>query len=97
MRSFKDYYPDVIVGDVTSGRASVFTVGWFEIHEAFANQLSTRIMNGGSDLGRFRQSTFRRHRMVYRWSNGILEPIEEGQGRPNLQWYQKCILHVLKK
>lgn len=27
MRVFKDYYPDVIVGDVTSGRASVFTVG----------------------------------------------------------------------
>ncbi|TVY81539.1 Inner kinetochore subunit mis6 [Lachnellula suecica] len=25
MRVFKDYYPDVIVGDVTSGRASVFT------------------------------------------------------------------------
>ena len=26
MRVYKDYYPDVIVGDVTSGRASVFTV-----------------------------------------------------------------------
>lgn len=29
MRVFKDYYPDVIVGEVTSGRASVFTVGAF--------------------------------------------------------------------
>lgn len=26
MRVYKDYYPDVIVGDVTSRRASVFTV-----------------------------------------------------------------------
>lgn len=26
MRVYKDYYPDVIVGDVVSGRASVFTV-----------------------------------------------------------------------
>ena len=26
MRVVKDYYPDVIVGEVTSGRASVFTV-----------------------------------------------------------------------
>lgn len=26
MRVYKDYYPDVIVGDATSGRASVFTV-----------------------------------------------------------------------
>jgi hypothetical protein len=26
MRVYKDYYPDVIVGDTTSGRASVFTV-----------------------------------------------------------------------
>jgi hypothetical protein len=25
-RVYKDYYPDVIVGDVTSGRATVFTV-----------------------------------------------------------------------
>lgn len=24
MRVYKDYYPDVIVGEVTSGRASVF-------------------------------------------------------------------------
>jgi centromere protein I len=27
MRVYKDYYPDVIVGEVTSGRALVFTVG----------------------------------------------------------------------
>lgn len=27
MRVYKDYYPDVIVGDATAGRASVFTVG----------------------------------------------------------------------
>lgn len=26
MRVYKDYYPEVIVGDVTAGRASVFTV-----------------------------------------------------------------------
>jgi DNA gyrase inhibitor GyrI len=26
MKVFKDYYPDVIVGEVTSGRAAVFTV-----------------------------------------------------------------------
>jgi len=26
MRVYKDYYPDVIVGDVTAGRARVFTV-----------------------------------------------------------------------
>jgi len=26
MRVYKDYYPDVIVGDGVSGRASVFTV-----------------------------------------------------------------------
>jgi centromere protein I len=26
IRVYKDYYPDVIVGDATSGRASVFTV-----------------------------------------------------------------------
>ena len=26
MRVFKDYYPDVIVGDVVAGKASVFTV-----------------------------------------------------------------------
>jgi hypothetical protein len=28
MRVYKDYYPDVIVGEATSGRASVFTVGY---------------------------------------------------------------------
>lgn len=28
MRVYKDYYPDVIVGDATAGRASVFTVRW---------------------------------------------------------------------
>jgi centromere protein I len=27
MRVFKDYYPDIIVGDAVLGRASVFTVG----------------------------------------------------------------------
>jgi centromere protein I len=27
MRVYKDYYPDVIVGEATAGRASVFTVG----------------------------------------------------------------------
>jgi centromere protein I len=26
IRVYKDYYPDVIVGDAASGRASVFTV-----------------------------------------------------------------------
>ena len=26
IRVYKDYYPDIIVGDATSGRASVFTV-----------------------------------------------------------------------
>jgi centromere protein I len=26
IRVYKDYYPDVIVGDATRGRASVFTV-----------------------------------------------------------------------
>lgn len=26
IRVYKDYYPDVIVGDVAGGRASVFTV-----------------------------------------------------------------------
>jgi centromere protein I len=29
MRVYKDYFPDIIVGDVTSGRASVFTVWIF--------------------------------------------------------------------
>jgi centromere protein I len=29
MRVFKDYYPDVIVGEVTLGRALVFTVREF--------------------------------------------------------------------
>lgn len=29
IRVYKDYYPDVIVGDVTHGRASVFTVCGF--------------------------------------------------------------------
>jgi centromere protein I len=39
MRVYKDYYPDVIVGDVTSGRASVFTVGRSDIlHEKVLNQ-----------------------------------------------------------
>jgi hypothetical protein len=32
MRVYKDYYPDVIVGDVTSGRASVFTVSIFDLN-----------------------------------------------------------------
>jgi centromere protein I len=27
MRVYKDFFPDIIVGDLTSGRASVFTVG----------------------------------------------------------------------
>ena len=31
MRVFKDYYPDVIVGEVTLGRASVFTVRGFAL------------------------------------------------------------------
>lgn len=31
MRVYKDYYPEVIVGDVTMGRASVFTVRNFYI------------------------------------------------------------------
>jgi hypothetical protein len=34
MRVYKDYYPDVIVGDVTSGRASVFTVSRSDIVHA---------------------------------------------------------------
>ena len=41
MRVYKDYYPDVIVSDVTSGRASVFTVSHSSItHELFLNQAS---------------------------------------------------------
>jgi hypothetical protein len=28
IRVYKDYYPDVIVGDVTNGRSSVFTVSF---------------------------------------------------------------------
>jgi centromere protein I len=28
MRVYKEYYPDVIVGDVTSGRASAFMVSY---------------------------------------------------------------------
>jgi centromere protein I len=32
MRVYKDYYPDVIVGDVVSGRATVFTVSRLVIH-----------------------------------------------------------------
>ena len=37
MRVYKDYYPDVIVGDVTSGRASVFTVSrlWYDFRDLY--------------------------------------------------------------
>lgn len=31
MRVYKDYYPDVIVGDIISGRASVFMASLHEI------------------------------------------------------------------
>jgi centromere protein I len=31
IRVYKDYYPDVIVGDVTKGRASVFGVSNFQL------------------------------------------------------------------
>lgn len=31
LRVYKDYYPDVIIGDAVSGRASVFTVFIFDL------------------------------------------------------------------
>ncbi|KAH8821570.1 Mis6-domain-containing protein [Xylogone sp. PMI_703] len=51
MRVYKDYYPDVIVGDATAGRASVFThpnPEWqqrlVEIQEAHANRNSADLV-----------------------------------------------------
>lgn len=68
MRVFKDYYPDVIVGDVTSGRASVFTVSNISISFSpwLLTLFSIRIENGGKDSARSRRFTFRKHKMVYR-------------------------------
>jgi len=56
MRVYKDYYPDVIVGDVVSGRASVFTVIIFlelmKVVTEVNNSIQTK--NGKKDLARFR-------------------------------------------
>jgi centromere protein I len=97
MRVFKDYYPDVIVGEVTSGRASVFTVGNILTYEGPANAFSTQIKSGGSDLAKFKRSTFREHRTVCRLNNVLSGLIEEGQARPRPPLYQKCTLHMLKR
>ena len=62
MRVYKDYYPDVIVGDVVIGRASVFTVCLLliklepGIHKTLP---SIRIMNGVTGFGKFRHSMLR--------------------------------------
>jgi len=66
MRVYKDYYPDVIVGDTLRGRASVFTVSNTEL--AFDTLLmlnSTPTKNGGRDLVKFKMFISRKHKMAY--------------------------------
>lgn len=58
IRVYKDYYPDVIVGETTAGRASVFTVLglYLSILEGCfgTNEHSIRILSGARDCLRFR-------------------------------------------
>jgi centromere protein I len=75
MRVYKDYYPDVIVGVVTSGRASVFTVStcrYSEVDESLI-LLSIQILNGDRGSEKFRRRIFKRHKTVYHPRN---EPLE---------------------
>lgn len=69
MRVFKDYYPDVIVGDVITGRASVFTVSsyyLFLFSKIPAKYLfSIQIKNGVNDSVKYRRITFREIKMDY--------------------------------
>jgi centromere protein I len=50
LRVFKDYYPDIIVGDAVSGRASVFTVGLTPPRASNTNLDSIQIRNGENGL-----------------------------------------------
>lgn len=61
MRVFKDYYPDVIVGAVTLGRASVFTVRSFISSHLphVLSGLSTQTLNGATDSMKSRTFTSR--------------------------------------
>jgi len=62
MRVFKDYYPDVLVGEVTFGRASVFTVGAAMTTRGSTDKFSTQTKSGGSDLVKSKHYIFRQHR-----------------------------------
>lgn len=95
MRVFKDYYPDVIVGEVTSGRASVFIVGKILADGGPTNDLSTQIKSGDSDLAKSKHSTFREHMMACRPNSELSGSTEEGQDRLKPQLYQKYTLHML--
>ena len=50
LRVFKDYYPDIIVGDAVSGRASVFTVGLNSPSVSNTNIDSIQTRNGDNGL-----------------------------------------------
>jgi hypothetical protein len=75
MRVYKDYYPDVIIGDVTSGRASVFTVGQIYTHVVLvlSNASSIPTESGDKDLMRSRRLTFRKHKIKYRLNSEHLK------------------------
>jgi hypothetical protein len=55
MRVYKDFFPDIILGDVTSGRASVFIVGSsVKLSDRLLMRLSIQIPSGGKGLGKSR-------------------------------------------
>jgi hypothetical protein len=66
MRIYKDYYPDVIVGDTLVGRASVFTVSIsLFLFKSVLRIHSIQIKNGAKDLVKSRTFIFRKRKMVY--------------------------------
>jgi hypothetical protein len=69
IRVYKDYYPDVIVGGLANGRASVFMVSFnifhFDMFTLYTNVYSTPTQNGSRDFRRFKRHTCKEHKMAY--------------------------------
>ncbi|KAK2628629.1 hypothetical protein QTJ16_001732 [Diplocarpon rosae] len=83
MRVYKDYYPDVIVGEVTSGRASIFTVSH---------------LSGGSVSGKSTSFICRGHKMGCQQRQGPSKWLGRIQQRePDRLFYLKYTRRMLKR
>lgn len=71
VRVYKDYYPDVIVGDAVAGRASVFVVLKKAVISSNCRLISYSIqtLNGGNTQQRFRRETCAKHTITRTFKN----------------------------